>query len=68
VIGRFKAMQTADVHLPTTDGRELVLSRYTQPEAHAARPIAPVAARAAAAEDHRQQSPYLCAALEDTFQ
>ena len=22
-----------DVHVPTTDGRELVLSRYTQPEA-----------------------------------
>ena len=22
-----------DVHLPTTDGRELVLSRYTQPDA-----------------------------------
>ena len=21
-----------DVHLPTTDGRQLVLSRYTQPE------------------------------------
>jgi hypothetical protein len=21
-----------DVHLPTTDGREVVLSRYTQPE------------------------------------
>jgi hypothetical protein len=21
-----------DVHLPTTDGRELVLARYTQPE------------------------------------
>jgi hypothetical protein len=21
-----------DVHLPTTDGRELILSRYTQPE------------------------------------
>ena len=26
-------MQMVDVHLPTTDGRELVLSRYTQPEA-----------------------------------
>jgi hypothetical protein len=23
----------ADVHLPTSDGRELTLSRYTQPEA-----------------------------------
>jgi hypothetical protein len=26
-------MQMVDVHLPTTDGRELTLSRYTQPEA-----------------------------------
>jgi hypothetical protein len=25
-------MQMIDVHLPTTDGRELVLTRYTQPE------------------------------------
>ena len=26
-------MQMIDVHLPTTDGRELVLTRYTEPEA-----------------------------------
>ena len=32
VIEKFKTMQMVDVHLPTTDGRELVLSRYTQPE------------------------------------
>ena len=25
-------MQMVDVHIPTTDGRELVMSRYTQPE------------------------------------
>ena len=25
-------MQLVDVHLPTTDGRHLILSRYTQPE------------------------------------
>jgi hypothetical protein len=25
-------MQMLDVHFPTTDGRELVFSRYTQPE------------------------------------
>lgn len=29
---KFAAVQMIDVHLPTTDGRELVLSRYTQPE------------------------------------
>ena len=33
VIAKFKTMQMVDVHVPTTDGRELVLSRYTQPEA-----------------------------------
>ena len=27
------AVQMIDVHLPTTDGRELLLTRYTQPEA-----------------------------------
>lgn len=32
VIDKFKTMQMVDVHVPTTDGRELVLSRYTQPE------------------------------------
>jgi transposase len=32
VIAKFKTMQMVDVHLPTTDGRELTLSRYTQPE------------------------------------
>lgn len=32
VIEKFKTIQMVDVHLPTTDGRELVLSRYTQPE------------------------------------
>ena len=25
-------MQMLDVHLPTTDGRTIVLSRYTEPE------------------------------------
>jgi transposase len=29
---KFAAMQMIDVHLPTTDGRELLLSRYTDPE------------------------------------
>lgn len=33
VLAKFKNMQMVDVHLPTTDGRELTLSRYTQPEA-----------------------------------
>ena len=32
VIAKFKTMQMVDVHVPTADGRELILSRYTQPE------------------------------------
>jgi hypothetical protein len=29
---KFAAVQMIDLHVPTTDGRELVLTRYTQPE------------------------------------
>ena len=29
---KFAAVQMIDVHLPTTHGREIVLTRYTQPE------------------------------------
>ena len=32
VLEKFKAMQMLDVHLPTTDGREVILTRATQPE------------------------------------
>lgn len=32
IIEKFKTMQMIDVHLPTTDGRNLILPRYTQPE------------------------------------
>jgi len=32
VLEKFKSMQMLDVHLPTTDGREVILTRYTQPE------------------------------------
>ena len=32
VLEKFAAVQLIDVHLPTTDGRELQLTRYTQPE------------------------------------
>lgn len=34
VLESFAAMQMIDVHLPTTDGRELLLTRYTEPEPH----------------------------------
>ena len=29
---KFKTIQMVDVHLPTSDGRHIILSRYTQPE------------------------------------
>jgi hypothetical protein len=32
VLEKFAAVQMIDVHVPTTDGRELVLTRYTEPE------------------------------------
>ena len=33
MLEKFAVMQMIDVHLPTTDGRELMLTRYTEPEA-----------------------------------
>jgi len=32
VLEKFAAVQMIDVHLPATDGRELILTRYTEPE------------------------------------
>ena len=32
VIEKFKKIQMVDVHVPTTDGRHLLMSRYTHPE------------------------------------
>lgn len=32
ILEKFKSMQMIDVHLPTTDGRKLILPRHTQPE------------------------------------
>jgi hypothetical protein len=32
VLDKFAGVQMIDVHIPTTDGRELVLERYTEPE------------------------------------
>jgi hypothetical protein len=32
ILQKFSAIQMVDVHLPTTDGRHFVLSRFTQPE------------------------------------
>ena len=32
VLEKFAAVQMIDVRIPTTDGREVVLTRYTEPE------------------------------------
>ena len=32
ILEKFAAVQMVDVHIPTSDGRTLILSRYTQPE------------------------------------
>jgi hypothetical protein len=32
VLEKMAALQMIDVHLPTTDGRTVILTRYTQPE------------------------------------
>lgn len=32
VLRSLSAIQLVDVHIPTTDGRELVMPRYTKPE------------------------------------
>ena len=32
VLEKLAGMQMIDVHVPTTDGREVILTRYTQPE------------------------------------
>jgi transposase len=32
VLEKFGSVQMIDVHLPTTDGRKVIMSRYTQPE------------------------------------
>ena len=32
ILEKFATLQMVDVHLPTTDGRYLVLPRYTQPQ------------------------------------
>lgn len=36
ILEKLSAMQMIDVHLPTTDGKHIVLSRYTEPEADVA--------------------------------
>jgi len=39
VLDKFAAVQMIDVHVPTTDGRELVLTRHTEPETELSLPL-----------------------------
>ena len=32
MLEKFAAVRMVDVHLPTTDGRKIILTRHTQPE------------------------------------
>ena len=69
-LAKFAAVQMIDVHLPTTDGREIVLTRSTEPEPelrllldrmklHAARPAAP--------QNRRRRAPAQPAPVVKTF-
>jgi hypothetical protein len=54
---KFAALQMVDVHLPTRDGRRLVLPRYTQPEKGSTAVAAATevtASGAAATQDHQR--------------
>lgn len=42
VLEKLSAIQMVDVHLPTTDGRHIVLSRHTDPENDVALLLAPL--------------------------
>ena len=56
VLEKFAAMQMIDVHLPTTDGRELLLTRYAEPEPELRLLLEKTetgAARPTATENHR---------------
>ena len=57
VLEKFAAVQMIDVHMPTTDGRELLLTRYTEPEPELKLLLGQTqarTARAAASENHRR--------------
>jgi hypothetical protein len=54
----FAAVQMIDVHLPTTDGRELLLTHYTQPEPEPQLPDP--ATQAAIASPAAAQNHYRC--------
>ena len=49
LLDKMPALQMVDVHLPTTDGQTIILSRYTEPEADQAILLQPLKLRLAGA-------------------
>ncbi|MBV8096233.1 MAG: IS1634 family transposase, partial [Acetobacteraceae bacterium] len=45
LLDKMAALQMVDVHLPTTDGQTIILSRYTEPEADQAILLQPLKLR-----------------------
>ena len=69
-IEKFAAVQMIDLHVPTTDGRDLPLTRYTEPEPELTLLIhklkfAP--ARSADAQNHHRGEPAKHPAVVPTF-
>ncbi len=69
VLEKFAAVQMIHVHLPTTDGRELLLTRYTEPEPelNLAKETETGAARPTATQNHRQRVRATHRAVVPTF-
>jgi hypothetical protein len=70
VFEKFAAVQMIDLHLPTTDGRELLLTRYTEPEPELKLLLNKTQARSArptAAQNHRRHARPTRPAVVPTF-
>ena len=70
VLEKFAAVQMIDVHLPTTDGRELLLTRYTEPQPELnvlLQKLKLEAARPTATQNHRQRARATDPAVVPTF-
>ena len=70
VLEKFAAMQMIDVHLPTTDGRKIILTRYTHPEPRTKAPAGQTQATTTgttAAQNHRCSSHVSHCSVVQTF-
>jgi hypothetical protein len=67
VLEKFCAVPMVDVHLPTTDGRTVILTRHTQPEKEVQNTLGSTQADVACAtpaQDHRRRSRRLARVVE----